>query len=142
MAEEKKEKVLIVDDDKFLLSMYAVKFKNAGFEVETALSGVEALEKLQGGKAPDIIILDLIMPGMDGYEFMAKLREQKLVLKATVVILTNQGQPEDIEKAKKYNVQGYIVKASTIPSEVLEEVVKIHKNGLRQRAWTTNHSRH
>ena len=134
MAEEKKEKVLIVDDDKFLLSMYAVKFKNAGFEVETALSGVEALEKLQGGKAPDIIILDLIMPGMDGYEFMAKLREQKLVLKATVVILTNQGQPEDIEKAKKYNVQGYIVKASTIPSEVLEEVVKIHKNGLRQRA--------
>ena len=78
MAEEKKEKVLIVDDDKFLLSMYAVKFKNHDFEVETALSGAEALSKLQNDKAPDIIILDLIMPGMDGYEFMAKVREQKI----------------------------------------------------------------
>jgi len=127
MTEEKKEKVLIVDDDKFLLSMYAVKFKNHDFEVETALSGAEALSKLQNDKAPDIIILDLIMPGMDGYEFMAKVREQKLAPKATIVVLTNQGQPEDIEKAKKYNVQGYIVKASTIPSEVLEEVMKIHQ---------------
>ena len=81
MTEEKKEKVLIVDDDKFLLSMYAVKFKNHDFEVETALSGAEALSKLQNDKAPDIIILDLIMPGMDGYEFMAKVREQKLAPK-------------------------------------------------------------
>ena len=127
MTEEKKEKVLIVDDDKFLLSMYAVKFKNHDFEVETALSGAEALSKLQNDKAPDIIILDLIMPGMDGYEFMAKVREQKLAPKATIVVLTNQGKPEDIEKAKTYNVQGYIVKASTIPSEVLEEVMKIHQ---------------
>lgn len=131
MNEEKKEKVLIVDDDKFLLSLYAVKFRNAGFEVDTVLGGAEALNKLQSDKAPDIIILDLIMPGMDGFEFLAKLREQKLAPKATVVVLTNQGQPEDIEKAKKYNIQGYIVKASTIPSEVLEEVTKIHKNGLR-----------
>ncbi|MFA6272951.1 MAG: response regulator [Candidatus Paceibacterota bacterium] len=128
MAEQKKEKVLIVDDDKFLLSMYTVKFKNAGFEVDMANGGAEALSKLQDGNAPDILILDLIMPGMDGYEFLAKVREQKLVPKATVVVLTNQGQPEDIEKAKKYNVQGYIVKASTIPSEVLEEVMKIHKS--------------
>jgi len=127
VAEEKKEKVLIVDDDKFLLSMYAVKFKNRGFEVDTALSGAEALSKLQSDKVPGIIILDLIMPGMDGHEFMAKVREQKLAPKATVVVLTNQGQPEDIEKAKKYNIQGYIVKASTIPSEVLEEVMKMHQ---------------
>lgn len=128
MPEEKKEKVLIVDDDKFLLGMYAIKFKNAGFEVETALSGAEALTKLQEGKAPAILILDLIMPGMDGYEFLAKVREQKLAPKTTIVVLTNQGLPEDIEKAKKYNVQGYIVKASTIPSEVLDEVMKIHKS--------------
>lgn len=133
MTEEKKVKVLIVDDDKFLLNMYAVKFKNHGFEVGVVPSGAEALNKLQNEKAPDIIILDLIMPGMDGYELLAKVREQKLSPKATVVVLTNQGQSEDIEKAKKYNIQGYIVKASTIPSEVLEEVVKIHKNGLRQR---------
>ena len=128
MTDQKKEKILIVDDDKFLLSMYAVKFKNAGFVVDVAHDGAEALSRLQEGNAPDIIILDLIMPGMDGYEFLAKVREQKLVPKATVVVLTNQGQPEDIEKAKKYGVQGYIVKASTIPSEVLDEVIKIHKS--------------
>ena len=128
MPDQKKEKILIVDDDKFLLSMYAVKFKNAGFVVDVAHGGAEALSKLQEGNTPDIIILDLIMPGMDGYEFLAKVREQKLAPKATVIVLTNQGQPEDIEKVKKYSVQGYIVKASTIPSEVLDEVIKIHKS--------------
>lgn len=132
MTDPKKEKVLIIDDDKFILSMYSVKFKNAGFEVDLALGGAEALSKLQNDKAPDIIILDLIMPGMAGHEFLVKVREQKLAPKATVVILTNQGQSEDIEKAKKYGVQGYIVKASAIPSEVLEEVVKIHQ---RRKDW-------
>src|SRR3989344_3218069 len=130
MNNQIKEKVLIVDDDKFLLNMYAVKFRNYGFEVEIALSGVEALNKLQNEKVPNIIILDLVMPTMDGYELLAKIREQKLAPQTTVVVLTNQSQPEDVEKAKKYHIQGYIIKASTIPSEVLEEVIKIHKNGL------------
>jgi CheY-like chemotaxis protein len=131
MAETKK-KVLIIDDDKFLLGMYALKFHNAGYEVESATSGLEALNKIKEGLNPDIILLDIIMPGMDGGEFMEKLREEKLALTATVVVLSNQGESEDIERIKKFNVQGYIVKASTIPSEVLEEVAKIHESNKKK----------
>lgn len=128
MTSEKKYKVLIVDDDTFLLNMYSVKFSKYGLDVNTATSGADALSKLHDGLSPDIIILDVIMPGMNGFELLENIRKEKLSPKAVVIILSNQGQSSDIERAKKLGVDGYIVKATTIPSEVLEEVMKIFKN--------------
>jgi two-component system sensor histidine kinase ChiS len=123
-------KILIVDDDKFLLSMYSMKFTREGMEVTAIPSPTEALEKLRSGFSPDILILDVVMPEMDGVELLAKIREEKLASNAIVVILSNQGQPSDIDRAKQYNINGYIVKATTIPSEVLREIVKIaEENG-------------
>jgi DNA-binding response OmpR family regulator len=124
MAEAKKYKILIVDDDKFLLGMYTIKFEKEGFEVLTAGSGADAWTKLQEGLAPDIIILDIVMPLMDGLELLTKIRQNHLVPETLIIILSNQGQSSDIEKAKKLGVDGYIVKATTIPSEVLAEVKK------------------
>jgi DNA-binding NarL/FixJ family response regulator len=70
------------------------------------------------------------MPEMDGIELLAKIREEKLAGDAVVVILSNQGQPSDIDRAKAYGISGYIVKATTIPSEVLREIVRIaEENG-------------
>lgn len=120
-------KVLLVDDDKFLIDMYALKFKKGGLDVNTATSGEDALAKLRGGFIPDIILLDIVMPGMDGLELLEGIRKDHLADRAVVVVLSNQGQQSDIERAKKIGVHGYIVKASTIPSEVLEEVMKIFK---------------
>lgn len=125
MPDEKKHKVLLVDDDQFLLNMYLLKFKNSGFDAESATSAQEALKKLRDGLTPDSILIDLVMPAMDGLEFIRRVKEERLAPSASLIVLTNQGQSADIDKAKALGVAGYIVKASTIPSEVVEEVKRI-----------------
>ncbi|MDO8579818.1 MAG: response regulator, partial [bacterium] len=120
--EKKNIKVLIVDDDKFLLGMYSLKFANNGYDVDTTIGSEVALEKLRAGAKPDIVLLDIIMPRMTGLELLKIMRTEKLASDAVVVMLTNQSQSSDIEEAKRLNVEGYIVKAATIPSEVLREV--------------------
>lgn len=124
--ESKRQRVLIVDDDQFLINMYALKFSKRGFEVNMATKGEEALEKLRGGFDPDILILDVVMPSFDGLDLLEKIRQEKLAEKSIVVMLTNQGQKSDISQAEKLGVNGYIVKATTIPSEVVEEVIGIY----------------
>jgi CheY-like chemotaxis protein len=118
-------KILIVDDDKFLLNMYSIKFQKEKFDVTTASDGSDALKKLEGGFVPDAIVLDIVMPIMDGLEFLEKMRGEDLAKNSTLLILSNQGQSSDIEKAKKLGIDGYIVKATTIPSEVVSEVLRM-----------------
>lgn len=124
--DKKNIKVFIVDDDKFLLGMYSLKFANNGYDVETSVGSLAALEKLRAGAKPDIVLLDIIMPYMDGLELLKTMRQENLAAGSIVVMLTNQSQSSDIERAKELNVDGYIVKAATIPSEVLHEVEKIY----------------
>ena len=119
------KKIFIIDDDKFLLDMYSLKFNKAGYEVKTADSTEEALKVLRDGFVPDVILSDIVMPGQDGLEMVGTIRKERLTPKSVVIMLTNQGAPEDIARAQKLNVDGYIVKATTIPSEVLVEVEKI-----------------
>lgn len=118
-------KILLVDDDKFLLDMYSIKFKEKGYTVETAVGAEEGLRKLSEGFQPDAVLLDVIMPGMDGFTFLEKIKKENLVPQAAVIVLTNQGQDSDIEKARTLGADGYIVKASSIPSEVVEKAGSI-----------------
>lgn len=120
-------RVYLVDDDKFLLDLYASKFKNAGHDITVFSSGEELLAALrkEGVKAPDIILLDLIMPGIGGFGALDAIRKNRLAQDAKIVILSNQGQDSDVSKAKQYAVDGYIIKASAIPSEVLAETIRI-----------------
>jgi len=120
-------KILIVDDDKFLLDMYALKFTESGFVVETAMSGAEALTRLEGGFTPAIYLIDIIMPGMDGFKLIETLKERGKVNASTVIILSNLGNKEDIEKGLGLGVDGYIVKASATPSELVTKVGEIAK---------------
>ncbi|MEK7461484.1 MAG: response regulator [Patescibacteria group bacterium] len=121
----KKCTILIVDDDKFLLDMYRKKFEREGAVVDVAVDADEALGKLRGDAKPDILILDIIMPNIDGLELLGTIRKEKLVPNASIIMLTNESNPEKIERAKKLGIKGYIVKATRIPSEVVEEVFKI-----------------
>jgi CheY-like chemotaxis protein len=121
-------KILIVDDDKFLLNMYSIKFQKEHFDVATASDGQAALEVLQGGLVPDAIVLDIVMPIMNGLEMLENMRKLHLAKDATVLILSNQGQSSDIEKAKRLGIDGYIVKATTIPSEVVTEILRMLAN--------------
>lgn len=124
--EKIKPKVLIIDDDKFLLNMYSIKFNKKGFDVNSASSGEEAFTKIKEGYEPDIILLDIVMPVMDGFDVLANIRKDNIAPNAQIIMLTNQGQLTDIEKAKSFGVNGYIIKATTIPSEVVEEVERIY----------------
>ena|SRR3989344_1616398 len=119
------KKILFVDDDKFLLDMYALKFSKAGYEVRTADSGDSALRVLREGYKPDVMLIDIVMPVMEGLELVSAVRSEKLAPQSAVIMLTNQGSSDDVARAKKLGVDGYIVKATTIPSDVLKEVEKM-----------------
>ncbi len=116
------KKIMIVDDDNFLLDMYSVKFKTSGYEVVVSNSPEDALNKLREGENPDIFIFDIIMPKMDGVAMYTEIVKENLIPDAHTIVLTNQGQAEDKEKAEAMKVDGYIVKALHTPSEVVAMV--------------------
>jgi len=125
MAKNEKNKIFIIDDDKFLLDMYARKFEQSGFDVTVCTGSNDALEKIKSGVAPDVIITDILMPVMDGFELLENIRKIKLAEKTKIIILSNKGEKQDIDKGLELGAAGYIIKASTIPSEVVEKVREI-----------------
>ncbi len=125
METAKKYKILIVDDDQFLLNMYSFKFGKENFDVTAITGGEEALRKLREGFNPDVLLLDVIMPTVDGNELLNIIRKENLAPRAAIIMLTNQSKDGNIVNAKSLGIDGYIIKATTIPSEVVEEVLKI-----------------
>lgn len=125
MANSPTYKILIIDDDKFLIDMYSLKFSEHGFEVETALSGELAIEKINSGLRPDIFLVDLVMPQIDGFQLIEKFHERGMDKSQVIIILSNLGQREDIDRGLNLGVDGYIIKAASTPSEVVAKVTDI-----------------
>ena len=123
--EGEKKKILIVDDDSFLLDMYALKFSQNNFEVYAAGGAAQAIEKLKSGIVPDVLMMDIIMPEMNGFEMLDTINKENLSPNSTKIFLSNKSQQEDIEEGEKLGASGYIVKANSTPTEVIEQVVKI-----------------
>ncbi|TSC61787.1 MAG: hypothetical protein G01um101448_1071 [Parcubacteria group bacterium Gr01-1014_48] len=117
--------ILLVDDDAFLLDMYAAKFTEKGFTVHTVLQGDLALALLHDGLQPDAILFDMVMPGMDGEDFLQALHEEKSIRGAKLVALSNQSDPTVMEESKKLGVDAYIIKANTVPSQIVERVTAL-----------------
>ncbi len=113
--------VFLVDDDDFLLEMYTLKFRTSGFKVEIAKEAEEALDKLRGGLKPDVILLDIVMPKIDGFEFLSIAKKENLLKGAQIIVLSNLGQKEDIEKGLALGASDYIIKASFTPSEIVKK---------------------
>ncbi len=118
-------RLYLVDDDRFLLDMYAVKFKAAGHEVTAFSGGEEVLKALRENPAPDALLIDIVMPGMTGLEILEVIKREQLAKTMKIIVLSNQGQESDITSAKELGAHGYIIKASAIPSEVFSETMKI-----------------
>ncbi len=125
MEDIKKVKIMIVDDDTFLLDMYARKFSQNYYDVNVCIGADDCLQKLKSGYQPDILVLDLIMPKMDGLALFNKIQEEKLSPKSKNIILTNQGQQSDLDKVKDLGIDGYIIKALYTPTEVVEKIKEI-----------------
>ncbi|MBD3208387.1 MAG: response regulator [Candidatus Nealsonbacteria bacterium] len=121
MDQKKEGTILMVEDDKFFVKMFKDKFTKEGFDVMIALNGKEAFSKLKE-KIPDIILLDLIMPVKDGFEFLKEVKEKEEYKDIPVVVLSVLGQTADIEKATQLGVNDYIVKGEFRVSEVIEKI--------------------
>lgn len=123
MAEEKSNErtVLLIEDDEYIQKAYKIGLGDAGFKVVSAWDGKEGLEKVSSS-SPDIILLDLVMPVMDGFEFLKKIKEDGNFKNIPVVILSNLAQGPDIERARELGAVDYLIKTDFWMEEVIKKV--------------------
>ena len=117
-------KILLIEDDPFLLSMYSIKFEAEGFVVISADDGEKGLEAAKKTDS-DIILLDILMPKMNGFEVLEKLKEDERTRKIPIILLTNLNQKDEIEKGLILGADDYLIKAHFMPSEVVTRIKKI-----------------
>ena len=115
------KKILIIEDDKFLRELIAKKILKEGYEVFEAVDGTEGLTKVKEVK-PDLILLDLILPIVDGFEVLSQLKKETSLSSSPVIILSNLGQKEDVEKGLKLGAAGYLIKAHFELDEIVERI--------------------
>jgi len=119
-----KIKILLVEDDSFLLGMYATKFEMENFKVITAEDGEKAV-RLALKELPDIILLDIILPKQDGFAVLRQLKADRSTAKVPVILLTNLSQKDEIEQGLRLGAEDYLIKAYFMPSEVVEKIKKV-----------------
>lgn len=120
MPNEKK-KILIIEDDVFLRELISRKIVSEGYDIKQASDGEDGLRELKN-EAPDLILLDLILPGIDGFEVLMRVKKDSELAHIPVIILSNLGQKEDIEKGLKLGAVDYLIKAHFTPQEIIEKV--------------------
>ncbi len=118
-----KKKIMIIEDDMFVMDIYQTKFSLEGFEVISAENGIEALKKIEKENVvPDLMLLDIVMPYMDGLEVLKRLKENKNVSGVPVILLTNLSQKEQVSRGLELGASDYLIKSHFTPSEVMEKI--------------------
>ena len=120
------KKILIVEDDEFLRSLASKRLEREGYKVVVAVDGESAIGTVSSEK-PDLILLDLLLPGMDGFEVLSKVRSDASQVSIPVVVFSNLGQREDIEKAKKLGATDFLIKANFTLDDVVAKIGSILK---------------
>jgi len=121
--ENSKKKIMIIEDDYFVMDIYHTKLTQAGFAVTGAKDGLEALKKLQEEKQiPDLILLDIIMPYLGGLEVLEKIKKDEQLKDIPVILLTNLSQKTEIDRGMGLGAKDYLIKSHFTPSEVLEKI--------------------
>ena len=114
-------KILTIEDDKFLRELIKRKLQSESFESIEAVDGEEGLQQARAQK-PDLVLLDLMLPGIDGFEVLSRMKKSPELSNIPVIILSNLGQRDDIEKGLKIGAVDYLVKAHFTPNEIVEKV--------------------
>ncbi len=115
------KKILIVEDDKFLRELIARKLVKMGYNILQAVDGEKGLESIKENK-PDVVLLDLILPGIDGFEVLSLMGKDEEVAQIPVLVLSNLGQKEDVERALNLGAKDYLIKAHFTPEEIIEKI--------------------
>jgi len=118
--------ILVIEDDKFLRELISRKLTGEGFDVLEAVDGEEGIKKIKEGK-PDLVLLDLILPSIDGFEILTRVRDDPEVSSIPVIILSNLGQREEVEKGLKLGAVDYLIKAHFTPGEIIEKIKNVLK---------------
>jgi len=126
MTQEGNEKktIMIAEDDAFIGDIYEVKLQNEGYNVILASNGRDAIEKLEGGAKPNILLLDIVMPYMDGFDVLEALNKRDEWKKIPVVLLTNLSQKDDVDRGMALGAKDFLIKSHFTPTEVLAKVQK------------------
>lgn len=117
------KKILIVEDEEIVLSLLEKKLKNEGYEVYSAKDGEEGIKKMKEVK-PDLVLLDIIMPKKGGFEVMEEMKKEEQLKDIPVIVISNSGQPVELDKAKSLGAKDWLIKTEFDPQEVLEKVKK------------------
>lgn len=118
------KQILMIEDDPFLVDIYTTKLKDAGFSVEVAAKGESGLRRLRE-KQFDLLVLDIVLPHIDGWGILKEIEKDESLKDLTIVIFSNLGQKEEVEKGLKLGAVKYFIKAHYTPSEMVEEIKKI-----------------
>lgn len=118
-----KQTIMVIEDDAFVMDIYQTKLSVEGFDVIGAENGMEALKKLEGGEChPDLILLDILMPYVNGLEVLEKIKKDERLNKIPIILLTNLSQKEEIGQGIGLGANDYLIKSHFTPSEVLEKI--------------------
>ncbi|PLX27373.1 response regulator [Candidatus Parcubacteria bacterium] len=118
---KEKIKIALIEDDPYLSSMYATKFELEGYEVVTASDGEKGLALIQS-KIPNLILLDVMMPKMNGFDVLERIKKDDKTKDIPVILLTNLNQSDEVERGMRMGAVDYLIKAHFLPSEVVEKV--------------------
>lgn len=118
------KKIMIIEDDKFFRDLVSQKITQGGFDVVEAFDAKKGLEMLPVER-PSLILLDLILPGMDGFEFLEKIKADDQFKTIPVIILSNLGQKEEIERGIRLGAEDFLVKVNFTPDEVAEKIREV-----------------
>lgn len=122
----KKPIVALIEDDPLIAEMYTTKFTKEGYDIKHAADGAAGLEMVKKEK-PDIILLDIIMPKMDGFQVLTELRKEAAFKETPVIMLTNLGQEEDVQKGRALGATDYFIKTNFTPAAIVDKVRGILK---------------
>ncbi len=117
------KKILLIEDEEIIIDLLKRKLEKEGYEIDMAYNGEEGLEKMKKSK-PDLILLDIIMPKLGGLELMEKKNQDPELKDIPVIIISNSGQPIELERAKKLGANDWLIKTEFDPQEVVEKVKK------------------
>lgn len=121
MSTKRPTKILVVEDETFLVKIYSVKLKKEGYDVIIVNDGEEAV-KMAEEFAPDIILLDLMLPKMNGFDALERIRANPVNKNTPIIVLSNLGQDEDLKRAKSLGADDYLVKANFSIQEVVGKI--------------------